>query len=852
VKDVQTFKNYNYYISWFIKNTMDELENSFEQRGKQRILERSLNYFRDELRNPGLQLHSIVFPHKLDRYDIITCNRLVVKVFLAHVWACVMEAYPRTPKFVNVIARADVMYTTQYPFVDVKTQEARGIETVQDFFDFAWNLIIKLHVPCLNTVGERCNNREGAAPRSSTGLIPFFDERLNAMENLNAPDNPWGQKVRQFESTLTRKYEGVLSVDKNKHLPQRAEFTTGEDTLKQLRNNNLVVTKATVWGIVQDMLKSEGISIHCTVNEENIKSPLTFAYSLQDGIVDNFDEAEIALITEALNTLVFKIEKDGDLSSMIGMMVADISSRMPLNFAVNGFLKEDGKFISSVIFYMATDKIRFIDGINVQRLLSPNPEQPLHVFIDLAVKFNMPNPGDVPVAIGQEISEAQLVEKSQDMIGRFLAITAPTQEQMTTSAMALVEAIFGEKWDPLSQREMISAVFLSAESSEKNPREFGETADMFASLLYTRDSMLGVKLSDRLELLLKQGDVIRDRRLERQSEHATDADGLHNEVLKMVSQLLADPVYTEIDRRAALIPGWEDFKAARDSADPVERMKAKTAVQDAVLMHQYNLYPTSYFARYVRWAQRTSSCIFPFGYFCPSVGDTTIDEEGDHPIFTNFEANIMRAEATQVEDMELGSVMTMVNDVSANVNQKKSRHLKEFGMHIHEQVLVFSTLMYFFIICVGDFLRKLMTHEKTAEDTKHINIASHVILLGIGLATHVPLAVVHAVLLVSIYFLTGAVIGFGKSVEVFAKTLSGLFKEVISKCFAIFRNGPDEYVPQQSAEEMLKEMDDLAREKKSPIKTHVRRRRSNDPANLAADQANTTRSGRVYGSYCLR
>lgn len=113
----------------------------FGKVGKGRLERRVIGFFRDELQNQNIQLESTVFP-KLDCESMVTFNKLAYKqVFLSHYWDFIQGLYPCLPGFANVIGDADIMFTINYPFYRVQTEELHGAETVQEFLDLTWRLI---------------------------------------------------------------------------------------------------------------------------------------------------------------------------------------------------------------------------------------------------------------------------------------------------------------------------------------------------------------------------------------------------------------------------------------------------------------------------------------------------------------------------------------------------------------------------------------------------------------------------------------------------------------------------------------------------------------------------------------
>ncbi|CAM9529262.1 unnamed protein product [Pylaiella littoralis] len=129
----------------------------FREIGIGSIRQTFLRYFRRELNNTSLTMESSVFP-KPDSKNLVDMNNMSVVLCMRDNWSAIQKSYPCVKDFKYVVGDIDYMYIFSYPYVDMKTRELHGVETVQDFVDFAMEVVTKACIPCLTKKSMGCSS----------------------------------------------------------------------------------------------------------------------------------------------------------------------------------------------------------------------------------------------------------------------------------------------------------------------------------------------------------------------------------------------------------------------------------------------------------------------------------------------------------------------------------------------------------------------------------------------------------------------------------------------------------------------------------------------------------------------
>lgn len=849
------YDNYNVCVD---KSAMDELVSAFEKIGKESILGRTLQYFRDELDSHWLKPSSTVFP-KPDRKDLVTFNKLAIKVFLSHNWSFIQELYPCLLNFVGIMGEADVMYTIGYPIYHIETGDACGVETVKDFFDFTWKLIVKTCIPCLHSFQEPCRVKieklieqlevcqnstnctearetalrsflhgvNGMVPSSSTSLMSpetqkVFYQKINPSNDNRAifkeRTNPWNGKAVKIKENIKNVFEGGLVVETHAHKPEKMEYIQAQNTLETLVESGIPISDTLAWTLMHDLLKSDGVTILGTITED-AREPLQFQGIIHQNAVAQYTPEEKQGINEVLNNILRDIKKDKSLKGMIGIIRKDQLEKIPIDLSLTGELHEN-KFVTKIVTYVVGDKIGLVETDAIQRILSPDPGQPFHMFVDNKVTINLSDPSSVPRFVGENLDVRSLVEKASELVGgkRYDFVERPTEKELFEQAEAVRVAIFGKSVKPLSTDQVVAAIFLAANSVNENEKVFGNVVENFGELIIIREKMLKVKEGKELDKLFQRANLLQDIRIEREerdkgaiaSSSSTAADELHKEVCRNLARAFADPVLTEIDLMAVEenVAGWQQFKTARDSSDDGERRRAKAAVAKAVAMRLDNSYPTALAAVYARKVQHGNHNDHPLGVFTllRSTGDLLVGTDVHEVFYDNFQKVIMGDEEAEVHGMTFTEVLDMAHDVSFVFDVEIPRSQKKYRLYKHQEAAVVDTLIYCVSALLAAFVAHLMGRNLPDSDKRRVEIAAHIVMVGVELTIHVPGLAVHAFFVVVIYLLTGAVIGFGKGAQIFAKKLADVILAPVNRIYGNLSGASDN----SAVEDIIAQVENIA------------------------------------------
>ena len=127
---------------------MNSLLRQFENLGLKDIRSKFLTYFTNGL-DREIDYQSRVFANPKTP-DLVTLNKISIKVALRDNWDFVKQLYPCLPEFKYVISTIDAMYEIRFPYHDVHTGEVFGVETVEDYIIFLWTLIINICRECIS------------------------------------------------------------------------------------------------------------------------------------------------------------------------------------------------------------------------------------------------------------------------------------------------------------------------------------------------------------------------------------------------------------------------------------------------------------------------------------------------------------------------------------------------------------------------------------------------------------------------------------------------------------------------------------------------------------------------------
>lgn len=175
---------------------MKQMSSLMRDLGSKDIEEIILDYFKDKTGNRSLRRRSEVFAKPTTR-NLVMLNSMVVKLCLHDNWSSIREVYPCLHAFKYHLVDVDMAYEANYPNINIETGVVHGIETVQDFADFALDFIVKTCVPCIDDQSNRCSKsdekikkslelcKKTKCKESRLRLLRFFIHHINKKNNVD-------------------------------------------------------------------------------------------------------------------------------------------------------------------------------------------------------------------------------------------------------------------------------------------------------------------------------------------------------------------------------------------------------------------------------------------------------------------------------------------------------------------------------------------------------------------------------------------------------------------------------------------------------------------------------------------
>lgn len=755
----------------------DEWNAEFKRVGRGPIEAEALAYFRKEFGEIGdeaIQLDTIVFHKKPENRQLVIFNKMAVKVFLSHNWEYMRKLYPCLPSFVNVIGDADLMYTVSYPWTHIDTHEIHGVETVREFVDFAQALIRKT---CMD------HQENGAKPvsattlsLSSTGSVPFSTGPMQNMMStgrldnqgvvLNAKAKKFRDDDEQSKAMAERKHMKYVTVNLESDRPPIQAYIDAQNELEMLRRHGIEPTDATLWNMFSNILQYGGVTLHGKIHDGE-PNPFEFLWAHFGNEVFKGGIEEKDWANNFVNMALARVKKDGTLDSISGIVEDNSYGKYPSTFRIEGDIGSDGKITTKTVVYTVGDKVVPLDFKRVYDHLRSHTRMGVHSLWNHNLGLNL----------REEFTEAEKTELAK-VRGMLINFSDPTsnEDEGLEQAYAVVNALFGEGTDFLSEKDVVVAVFLNTVEVEANPGMKTGVQDFFSTLISTKARLRQTHGEHRAEILLNQLNEM----LQIRNESRGDGDGgscgvgneesntclttgvqpsttalkqLQDRAFNTLEEILAGPLFEAIDDYAVLkVDGWREFKQARDSVSPKERENAKAAVAAAYALRHDGIFPDILFAGMQRSVQHGGSSYFPLGItnlwnLFASVGKSMPEDNVKQFFYGNLSAELLRKHAKEIAGTTMADIDSWCNDVALLYDVEIGRWQKK-ALHRNEADMVLHTLVY----CLTGALFALYRYLKSDSPDEHRYraLGSHLFMLVIGISTHVPMTVVHLLLVILI------------------------------------------------------------------------------------------------------
>ncbi|CAM9471216.1 unnamed protein product, partial [Ectocarpus sp. 4 AP-2014] len=785
-----------------IKNAMDELNESLGRNAKKRITDVTLEYFRRELKKPDIGLGSTVFPepNESDK-DVfnaqILFNKLTVKVFLSHNWKSFATVSPGVipSDFIEVIADAHVMHTIKYPTYKDQSERVHLVETIQEFIDFAWQLIAKVCLPRFETLVHKSpDDLSSANVRKWLPSAPILQQLVapgtNDIEYFLDPDSRINQELFQAATNIEARYPSI-SIKVQTGKPEVREFDDGRRDLAKLATLGTDVSWTTAWDMVSSVLKANGIFIYAEIYHDS-STPFQFQYALQNGVELDYTPEDIENINEFMSEVLKDVRSNKNLGSLVGLVRSYILERFPMDIALEGSVKDDATFSTTAVIYtvkdytsrVGIDNIEFIlgreSGNKVAMVLSPDlliekaSRGHLHFVGDDSIDVSYL--GDAPASVVETHENVQRETEDLAKLGKVVDFKESPDSVIQKNGVDLCHTVFGNSDNLFHRQNVTIAVFESLATTEGSGL-FGRISDLFADLINHRRRLSSEKGESELDTLLKQLDTLHDIRREYTACSGEEGtclaiDTIHtttllaNTALAHLHDLATTKLASLIDKVAGdNVDGWKAFEQARDSNDRHQNKMARAAVTCAALIVENGTYPDIFLAYHARKAQHGSSDRFPLGIgsfvwkLFVDVGDSVKSVAGRKSYFENFSRVILKDHVEDVHSMKVADIIRFGHDVSLCMDVQGGRSIMgavrgERFFYRHEHVVSWHILMYAVICLICRIIFNFIPGHYNGTQKESVANMLH-LLVGIsGLIMVLPLEAVRLVVWVGVTYAT--------------------------------------------------------------------------------------------------
>lgn len=783
----------------------EEWNAEFERVGRKPLEAEALAYFRKELDDQAIRIDTRVFRKKPDNAQLVIFNKMAVKVFLSHNWEYVRELYPCLPSFVNVIGDADLMYTMSYPWTHVDTHEIHGVETVREFVDFAQGIIRQTCV------------RQAPEPVSSTGLVPLTT--TGSLRDAILPEGRRGEiidpgalrareRAQQSKKELERKHGKYLTVKLDSDRPEIEPFVEGQKALQMHKEKGLEVTDATLWNILSNILKHQGLTVYAELHGGR-DNPFEYQWA-HEGYKDlDLLPSEKKIVEESVNEMLKRIKEDGTLAHIEGWVKDNSYGKYPSTIRVEGDVGPNGKFSTKTVIYTLGEKVVAVDFKRIFDHLRVRSGEGIDSLWNTDLQIN-------------DLFSEEDFNEVRKIVGDQINFSSPNREpgKVSEQAYALVKALFGTGTDFLSEKDITVAVFLDAQSERENPGMATGVEDLFGRLITTKARLRQASVEKKCENLLKRLDVMFQVREEvesgRKELKSCDIEGdehdnrclavedpssaealgqLEDEALTQLQTLFAGSLFGAIDEYAVeFVEGWREFKHARDSESPLDRDNAAAAIVAAKALRQDGVFPDVLFAKLQRVVQHGGSSalgVQNFPNLMRTIGESMPNDNMKDFFYENLPAELLSNHAKEIAGTTMADIDSWCNDVAMLYDVQISRWQKQ-ALHRNEAGLALHTLVY----CLAGAVLSLIAHFAfgDGDDKKVFVIWSNLVMLTVEIYNHIPVACVH-ILLVLIFTvaLKPLIIGLrfaGKLPVYLFKLLGKMWKKVEQKVNDMRGNQP--------------------------------------------------------------
>ncbi|CAM9208187.1 unnamed protein product [Ectocarpus sp. 8 AP-2014] len=539
----------------------EELVKKFREIGEMSIRSLVLDHFREELEDPSLEPMSRVFP-KFPQYKMTSrlnvLNRLMVTTCLYKTWSAIQVIYPCLHDYCYVIGDADFMFMTRYPFIDIRTHETHGVETVLDFVEFIMEFIIDLCLPCMyksdkscvvlrkemKDALDKCIARGSECPETRRKLLNFVIDNLKSnkagsatklavpltkSEQVTTFVDESSRRVRfgeighTFKAKTEEEYPGMFEVSVNERVPTSHELRLAEIKRDAVGGNFGEMTDYAVWGIMAGTIQNREEVFQLTFDEFG-EADVEY---ISSGGIKHFLYPEAKKILEReINMITAQIKKDGSLKMLALVERNSYLDKHPFSTEIRCCPDEKGQWKATFSVEVVGHKMRISDLDHLRNMFTTN-----HVGSNPSMFFENSDPGGVkmepdfenmPHMSYDDQTSGHAMNYAQTLLDIPFEINdGVTHEKIAETAQSFMEAFYRTKAD-VGLNDRVSGMILLGESLVKNsPHKLDEMLNFVKDNLRMRHTLSEINGKNELETLLKKAHYLAGERAEKPGTIAT-------------------------------------------------------------------------------------------------------------------------------------------------------------------------------------------------------------------------------------------------------------------------------------------------------------------------------------------
>lgn len=460
-----------------------------------------LEYFKEELSDTSLHMQSEVFPTPTN-HKVVLYNQLAVRTCLLNNWPGIQKSYPCLHGFGSVVGDADFLYTSKYPYCDLRTLTLRVVETVHDFVHFTLTFIRSLcaseicfEANCVNTKRTVVH----PSPASSTIMSELANNQWATPANQVKVDDRelWGRdtttvsRARKFGDQVQTKTIQKFGVQQGK--PEYILVDAAQNMLKKLQEHNEEPSKLEAKTFLINALNidQDHIMFHL---KEDANGDVQLISLIIRGKKYIPSQDQIEHFEKDMRTAVEAIVKNDDLQYHNSFLRMHMLLKNPLDWYVQGAFDEDNNWYVHFHIYVINEEMVVIRDIEEMKKLHEQKldmrSDKLTLIFDDGLKFDKTfTSSGIPHATGEETTPETEADTLQKLTEN--KVHLGLHKKAAEDSLVLTEAFFGSGLDAIEKLDQKRAVmlFISEKKVDENPeivphmqRTFTEQSDTISHL----------------------------------------------------------------------------------------------------------------------------------------------------------------------------------------------------------------------------------------------------------------------------------------------------------------------------------------------------------------------------------